>query len=67
MRQRYFYLTGTPFYEKEIQLTASQIIALRFAGDDEFLDLMDKAIKENTAPKEIKKSIKNWTADHHRV
>lgn len=67
MRQRYFYLTGTPFYEKEIQLTSSQIIALRFAGDDEILDLMDKAIKENTAPKEIKKSIKNWTADHHRV
>ncbi|PZX54091.1 hypothetical protein LV85_01430 [Algoriphagus chordae] len=67
MRQRYFYLTGTPFFEKESLLTSPQIIALRFAGDEEFLALMDKSIKETTAPKEIKKSIKNWKADHHRV
>lgn len=67
MRQHYFYLTGTPFYENEGKLTSAQIIALRFAADDEILSLMEKAIKENTAPKEIKKSIKNWKADHHRV
>ncbi len=67
MRQRYFHLTGLPFYEKENQLTPAQIIALRFAGDEEILALVDMSIKENTAPKEIKKSIKNWKADHHRV
>lgn len=67
MRQRYFHLTGTSFYEKENQLNSAQIIALRFAGDEEILALMDKTIKENTSPKEIKKSIKNWKADHHRV
>jgi hypothetical protein len=67
MRQRYFYLTGTPFYEKESKLTSAQIIALRFAGDDEIIALMDKSIKENIAPKEIKKNIKNWKADYHRV
>ncbi|WP_086540462.1 DUF6526 family protein [Algoriphagus antarcticus] len=67
MRQRYFYLTGSPFYKKESQLTSAQIIALRFAGDDEILELMDKSIKDNLVPKEIKKSIKIWNADHHRV
>nr|WP_091691931.1 DUF6526 family protein [Algoriphagus locisalis] len=67
MRQRYFYLTGTPFFDKENQLTSAQIIALRFAGDNEILALIEKSILEKTAPKEIKKSIKNWKADHHRV
>jgi len=67
MRQHYFYLTGNTFYEKEKLLTSAQIIALRFAGDNEILVLIDKTIKENTAPKEIKKSIKNWKEDHHRV
>ncbi|MEP0713051.1 DUF6526 family protein [Algoriphagus sp.] len=67
MRQRYYHLTGSQFLEKEQQLKSSQIIALRFAGDGEILALIDKTIKENTPPKEIKKSIKNWTADHHRV
>ncbi|RAI93894.1 DUF6526 family protein [Algoriphagus yeomjeoni] len=67
MRQHYYHLTGTSFYEKERQLTSAQVIALRFAGDDEILALIDKTIKEKTAPKEIKKSIKNWKADRHRV
>lgn len=67
MRQRFLELTGTTFYEKEKQLSPAQIIALRFAGDDEILALIEKSIDEKTAPKEIKKSIKNWKADHHRV
>ncbi|SMP01868.1 hypothetical protein SAMN06265367_10149 [Algoriphagus winogradskyi] len=67
MRQRYFQLTGKAFYEKENKLSPSQIIALRFAGDDELLALIDKTIQENTTPKEIKKSVSNWQADHHRV
>ncbi|TXD79682.1 DUF6526 family protein [Algoriphagus ratkowskyi] len=67
MRQRFHEITGTQFYEKEKLLNSAQIIALRFAGDEELLPLMDKAVKENTSPKEIKKNIKNWKADHHRV
>lgn len=67
MRQRYFYLTGTPFYEKEKELSSAQIIALRFAGDEELVVLIEKAIQENTIAKDIKKSIKNWKADYHRV
>ena len=67
MRQRFMELAGTTFYEKEKQLSLAQIIALRFAGDDEILDLIEKSINEKNTPNEIKKSIKNWKADHHRV
>ncbi len=48
-------------------LKMSQIIALRFASDDEWLALMDRAIKENLSQKEIKQSIKNWRGDYYRV
>ena len=41
-------------------LRMSQIIALRFASDDEFLPLMEKALKEKLSAKEIKSSIKSW-------
>jgi hypothetical protein len=67
MRQRYFHLTGSPFYTKESQLTLGQIIALRFAGDEEIVGLMEKAIKERLTPKEIKSQVKNWKGDYNRV
>lgn len=67
VRQYYFHLTGKTFYEKESKLTTAQIVALRFAGEEEFLALIEKTISEKTAPKDIKKSISNWKADHHRV
>jgi len=44
-----------------------QIIALRFAADEEFLELAEKAVKNNLSPKDIKKAISNWRADHHRA
>jgi len=66
-RMRYFELTGKSFSEKEAKLRKSQIIALRFASNDEWLTLMDKAIAENLSSKEIKLAITNWKADHNRV
>ena len=48
-------------------LSMSQIIALRFASDDEFLSLMEKALKEKLSAKEIKSSIKSWKGDYYRV
>ncbi len=48
-------------------LGMSQIIALRFASDDEFLPLMEKALKEKLSAKEIKSSIKSWKGDYYRV
>ncbi len=61
---RYFTLTGKLF---DKNLTLQQIIALRFADNDEFVDLADKALKNNMSNKDIKQAIQNWRADHHRV
>jgi hypothetical protein len=48
-------------------LTVPQIVALRFASDEEFPALVDRAVKEQLRSKEIKSAIKNWRADHYRV
>jgi hypothetical protein len=61
---RYFILTNKAI-DKRINM--GQIIALRFAPDDEFIVLADRAAKENLSPDEIKKAIKNWRADLHRA
>jgi hypothetical protein len=61
---RHFIATGNTL-PKELRM--SQIIALRFAGDDEFVALVQKAVAENLDVKTIKQSIKNWRADYHRV
>jgi len=61
---RHFVLTGKPL---DKQLRIGQIIALRFAPDDEFVTLAKKAVAENLSSKQIKQEIRNWKADHHRV
>lgn len=61
---RYFAITGNLLDSK---LTTAQIIALRFAPNNEFVDLAHKAVAENLPAKEIKKLIRHWKADHHRV
>jgi hypothetical protein len=61
---RYFILTGKPL---DGRLRMSQIIALRFAPDDEFPELAKKAVEEKLRSKEIKAAIQKWKADHHRV
>jgi hypothetical protein len=49
------------------KLNSKQIAALRFAGDNEFGTLLDRAARENLSPKEIKASIKNWRPDLYRT
>ena len=67
MRLRYFQLTGTSFEPLENQLTRGQIIALRFASDEELPDLIKRAIAEALSSNDIKKSIQNWKSDYMRV
>ena len=45
----------------------SQIVALRFAPNNEFVDLAHRAVEENLSVKEIKTAIKHWKADYNRV
>jgi hypothetical protein len=61
---RYFALTGKL---PDPRLTIGQIIALRFAGDTEYLILSERAAKESLKPDEIKKAIINWREDNYRV
>jgi hypothetical protein len=61
---RYYVLTGKLL---DSDLTPGQIVALRFAPDEEFPELAGRAASENMAPKEIKQAIKNWKADHNRI
>ncbi len=61
---RHYVLTGKPL---DPRLTMAQIIALRFASDEEFVELIDRAISENLSNDQIKRAIKNWRADNHRI
>ena len=61
---RYFIATGKTLPK---ELSMGQIIALRFASDEEFVALTAKAIAENLPNKEIKLLIKNWKADDYRA
>ena len=64
---RYFELFGKRSDEVESKLSFDQIASLRFAYDDEFKLLLDKAIEQKISGDEIKKSITNWKPDHNRV
>ena len=50
------------------ELTERQLIAIRFAPDDEVPDLTRRALSgELQSPGDIKRAIRNWRADHLRV
>jgi hypothetical protein len=61
---RHYVLTGKPH---DARLRMGQIIALRFASDEEFPALAIKAVAENMSPDDIKKAVKKWRADDHRA
>jgi hypothetical protein len=50
------------------ELTAAQLVAIRFAPDDEVPELTRRALNgELKTQKDIKVAIRNWRADHLRV
>jgi hypothetical protein len=61
---RYYILAGKRLDQK---VSLRQIIALRFAPDEEFVSLVDKASNENLKADAIKRLIKNWKGDYHRA
>ena len=52
---------------KLAQLGPKQITALRFASDPELGALLDRAVREQLAPRDIKQAIKVWRPDYHRT
>ena len=61
---RHYVLTGKLL---STDLRMEQIIALRFAPDEELPGLALRASNEKLKPKEIKKAIINWKSDYNRV
>ena len=61
---RHFAATGKLLDDR---LGTGQVVALRFAGDGEFVDLARRAADTGMSADEIKKSIKQWRPDTYRV
>ena len=49
------------------KLSKKQIVALRFASDEELGALLERAARQNLSPKDIKASIRTWRPDPHRT
>jgi len=61
---RYFILSGKAI---DARLRMGQIVALRFASDDEFVALAEKASTEGLSGKQIKQLIQQWRPDYRRI
>jgi hypothetical protein len=48
-------------------LRVGQVVALRFASDEELPALTVKAVKEDLRPDAIKRAVQRWRADTYRV
>lgn len=65
---RYREILPQDLFEKAKSLRAGQIIALRFAPDEELADLIQRTLNgEFEKTKDIKQAIKNWRGDYLRV
>jgi len=66
-RLRYFEIFGKTAEAAEKKLSFSQIAALRFADQNEFVHLINLALNKGLSADEIKRSIKDWQPDNARV
>jgi hypothetical protein len=60
-------LAPSEWHTQIYRLTEDQLIGLRFAGDDEVVELAKQALEHNLTRKQIKERIKDWRADNWRV
>jgi len=67
-RLRYKEMLSPDLLKLTEKLSTSQIIALRFASDEELPGLIERTLNgEFAKTKEIKQAIKNWRGDYLRV
>lgn len=67
-RLRYREVLSADLAKRADDLRTGQIIALRFASDNELPDLVERTLRgEFATTKDIKLAIENWRADHLRV
>lgn len=68
MRLRLTDILPTDLHAEIPKLNKAQLIGLRFASDAEMEDLVRKVLAEDIQKaRPIKKLVKDWQADHHRV
>jgi hypothetical protein len=66
-RMRLQALAPAEWHAQIYRLTEDQLIGLRFAADDEVVELAKHALEGNLNRKQIKERIKSWRADNWRV
>lgn len=60
-------LAPAEWHTQIYRLSEDQLIALRFAADDEVVELAKQALEHNLTRKQIKERIKDWRGDYWRV
>ncbi len=60
-------LASPEWHAQIYRLSEEQLIGLRFAADDEVVELAKHALEHNLDRKQIKERIKSWRADEWRV
>jgi hypothetical protein len=60
-------LAPAEWHTQIYRLTEDQLIALRFAADDEVVELAKHALEHHLTRKQIKERIKSWRPDNWRV
>lgn len=66
-RLRLLALAPKEWHPQIYRLSEDQLIGLRFAADDEVVELAKQALEHNLTRKQIKERINNWRGDYWRV
>jgi hypothetical protein len=67
MRLRCAQLLSPASHAAAGRITNAQLIALRFASDEELPALLERADRDHLTPDQIKRAIKNWVPDFDRT
>jgi hypothetical protein len=60
-------LAPAEWHAQIYKLSEDQLIGLRFAADDEVVELAKQALEQNLTRKQIKERIKSWRPDNWRI